>query len=117
MKNQFHYILASVALTASFAAEVPALAAFITDTGRVKGLQQQNSLPSGNEGSASAIVGAHDLAAIYRVRSMIRNQYNPKVVCAPSDVNIGTNSKQPTYVGNLTVVTGGVCPRGADASK
>jgi hypothetical protein len=117
MTDRFRLLLVSLTVAAGFTTQAPALAAFITDTGRVKGSQQQSTTSSGNEGSASAIVGARDQAAIYRVRSMIRNQYNPKVVCAPSDVNIGTNSKQPTYVGNLTVVTGGACPKGAEVGE
>jgi hypothetical protein len=98
----------------AIAISTPAHAAFIMDTGRVKNAQPQTPPSGGGEGSASAVMGAKDQAAINRIRSMIGpSQYRPKVVCSNGDVNIGTNSKQPTYVGVLEVVSGGACPRNA----
>lgn len=68
--------------------------------------------PAQNEGAVSALVGASQQAAIYRVRSMAGGQqFRPEIKCQNGgDVNIGTNSSQPTNVGNLTVVSGSACP-------
>lgn len=67
--------------------------------------------PAQNEGAVSALVGASDLAATYRARSMAGGgQYRPQVTCQDGDVNIGTNSSRPTSVVNLTVVSGSACP-------
>jgi hypothetical protein len=66
----------------------------------------------GNEGGAAASVGARERGAINRVRSSLGGaQYKPTTKCTNSDVNIGTNSNQPTYVGSLNVVSGSACPR------
>jgi hypothetical protein len=73
--------------------------------------QKARPAPPQNEGAVSALVGASQQAAIYRVRSMAGGQqYRPEITCQRGDVNIGTNSSQPTSVGNLTVVTGSACP-------
>jgi hypothetical protein len=73
--------------------------------------QQRQATPPGNEGAVSALVGASEQAKIYRARSMAGGQqYRPQTICQDGDVNIGTDSNQPTHVGNLTVVSGSACP-------
>ncbi|MEY4720426.1 MAG: hypothetical protein RIQ46_151 [Pseudomonadota bacterium] len=62
-------------------------------------------------------VPARDGARIAALRARARNQYKPTVRCE-SDVALGEEtaarskgySQAGTYVGNLTVLAGGICP-------